>query len=298
VYIDSSLEDGHLTYGEYYLPGETAEEVLLSTHICHPSLANDNLSGIALVAALAKSIEERSRRYSYRFLFTPGTIGSITWLARNEERVRLIKHGFVVAGAGNEGSLRYKRSRKGDAEIDRAFAHVLSHAQSGGELLDFSPYGYDERQFCSPGFDLPIGRVSRTPHGEYPEYHTSADNLEFISTEGLKDSYRKCAAVIEILESNRTYLNQNSKCEPQLGRRGLYSAIGAQTNRQAQEMAILWVLNLSDGKHSLVDIAEISGYECSLITRVADLLVEHQLLKEVTSSSVSGRSSWITKRHD
>jgi aminopeptidase-like protein len=281
IHIDSSLEDGHLTYGEYYFAGDTSDEILISTHICHPSLCNDNLTGIALVAALAKSVAGRARRYSYRFLFTPGTIGSITWLARNEERVPLIKQGFVVAGVGDRGRLHYKKSRRGDAEIDRAFAHVLKHAPGGGQVLEFSPYGYDERQFCSPGFNLPVGRVSRTPHGQYPEYHTSADNLDFISADALQDSYRKCAAVLDMLERNRTYLNQNPKCEPQLGRRGLYSAVGAQTDRKAQEMAILWVLNLSDGKHSVLDIAEISGYDSAVIEAVADLLVKHQLLKEV-----------------
>jgi aminopeptidase-like protein len=281
VYIDSSLDDGHLTYGEYFLRGETADEILISTHTCHPSLCNDNLSGIALVTALAKSVSGRARRYSYRFLFTPGTIGSITWLAQNEERVPLIKHGFVVAGVGDRGTLHYKKSRRGGAEIDRAFAHVLKHAPDGGQLLDFSPYGYDERQFCSPGFNLPVGRVSRTPHGQYPEYHTSADNLDFISADALRDSFQKCAAVLDVLESNRTYLNQNPKCEPQLGRRGLYSAVGAQTDRKAQEMAILWILNLSDGSRSVLDIAEISGYECAVIKSIANLLVKHELLKEV-----------------
>jgi aminopeptidase-like protein len=283
VCIDSTLEKGQLTYGEYYLPGETTDEILISTHVCHPSLCNDNLSGIALLIALAKSVQACARRYSYRFLFIPGTIGSITWLARNEERTPSIKHGFVVAGVGDGGSFHYKKSRRGDAEIDRAFAHVLKHAPGGGQVLEYSPYGYDERQFCSPGFNLPVGRVSRTPHGQYPEYHTSADNLDFIDAEALQDSYQKCAAALDVLESNKTYLNQNPKCEPQLGRRGLYSAIGGQTDRKTQELAILWILSLADGRHSLLDIAEISGYGYAVIKSAADLLLQHELLKEVPS---------------
>ena len=177
VVIDSTLEAGSLTYGEYYLRGATDDEVLISCHICHPSLANDNLSGMALVAHLARHLSSRPRRYSYRFLFIPGTIGSITWLARNEEQASRIRHGLVVTGVGDPGPFTYKRSRRGDAEIDRAAAHVLRHAGGPYSIRDFSPYGYDERQFCSPGFNLPVGCLMRTPHGEYPEYHTSADDL-------------------------------------------------------------------------------------------------------------------------
>ena len=153
------------------------DEVLISCHICHPSLANDNLSGMALAAYLARHLSSRPRRYSYRFLFIPGTIGSITWLARNEEQASRIRHGLVVTGVGDPGPFTYKRSRRGDAEIDRAAAHVLRHAGGPYTIRDFSPYGYDERQFCSPGFNLPVGCLMRTPHGEYPEYHTSADDL-------------------------------------------------------------------------------------------------------------------------
>lgn len=281
VCIDASLEAGHLTYGEYWLPGESRKEILISTHVCHPSLCNDNLSGIALAVALAKRAEERPRRYSYRFLFIPGTIGAITWLARNEQRAASIKHGFVIAGAADRGIFHYKKSRRGSAEVDRAFAHVLKHAPGGGRLLEFSPYGYDERQFCSPGFDLPVGRVSRTPHGDYPEYHTSADNLDFISEEALQDSYLKCAMALDVLESNRTYVNLNPKCEPQLGRRGLYGAIGGESDRKARELAMLWVLNLSDGSHSLLDIAERSGYEHAVIAQAAHELMEQRLLREL-----------------
>src|SRR6267143_1345630 len=180
VCIDSTLEDGHLTYGEYFLQGETREEVLISCHACHPSLCNDNLSGIALAISLALRLQSASRRYSYRFLFIPGTIGAITWLAKNEDKTANIKHGLVLTGVGDAGALHYKKSRKGTADVDRAAAHVLKHSGQRHETLEFSPYGYDERQYCSPGINLSVGRLSRTPHGTFPEYHTSADNLEFV----------------------------------------------------------------------------------------------------------------------
>ena len=284
VLIDASLQDGHLTYGEYYLPGQTSDEVLFSCHVCHPSLCNDNLSGIVLMVGLFKHLRQKTRRYSYRFLFIPGTIGSITWLALNEARVSSIKHGIVVAGVGDKGNFTYKKSRCGDAEIDRIFSYILRNSSEGSRIMDFSPYGYDERQFCSPGFNLPVGCVMRTPFGQYPEYHTSADNMDFISLDALGDSFDKCAAALEILENNGVYLNQNPKCEPQLGKRGLYQSVGGQTQTRVNEMATLWVLNLSDGNHSLFDIAEKSGYNFESINKAAQLLLQHNLLKELTAA--------------
>jgi aminopeptidase-like protein len=280
VCIDASLENGHLTYGEYYLPGEQSDEVFLSCHICHPSLCNDNLSGIALVTFLAKYLSSLSLRYSYRFLFIPGTIGSITWLCLNEARVSSIKHGFVVAGVGDAGNFTYKRSRRGNVEIDRVFSHVLKHSGSDYTIIDFFPYGYDERQFCSPAFNLPIGCVMRTPYGQYPEYHTSADNLDFIRPSALIDSFMNCLSVLDVLENNKIYLNQNPKCEPRLGKRGLYRSVGGQAEGIVDELAMLWVLNLSDGNHSLLDISDRSGCRFESIKKAADALLEHNLLKE------------------
>lgn len=279
VCIDSSLEDGHLTYGEYFLPGESLDEILISCHSCHPSLGNDNLSGMSLAVFLARTLQLSSRRYSYRFLFIPGTIGSITWLCRNENQVSRIKHGLVLANLGDAGRSTYKKSRRGDAEIDRAVVHVLQHFGKDYEVLDFSPYGYDERQFCSPAFNLPIGNLMRTPHGGFPEYHTSADNLSFVQPPYLADSFAKCLSVLTVLENNLTYINQNPKCEPQLGKRGLYRAIGGPEGK-ADELAMLWVLNLSDGNHSMLDIATRSGCSFDSIKRAADRLCEHSLLKE------------------
>jgi aminopeptidase-like protein len=280
VCIDSSLEEGHLTYGEYYLRGEKPDEVFISCHACHPSLCNDNLSGIALVTFLAKYLSQISLSYSYRFIFIPGTIGSITWLSLNEAQVSKIKHGLVVTCVGDAGKSTYKKSRRGDAEVDKAVTHVLKHSGKEHEIMDFFPYGYDERQFCSPGFNLPVGCFMRTPHGRFPEYHTSADNLELVQPQYLADSFSKCFSVVNVLENNKKYLNQNPKCEPQLGKRGIYRAIGGQADGGVNELAMLWVLNLSDGNHTLLDIADRSGFGFDAIKKAAEVLLEHDLLKE------------------
>lgn len=279
VCIDSSLEPGFLTYGEYFLAGKLSDEVLISCHVCHPSLANDNLSGIALALFLAKHLSAMRHRYSYRFLFIPGTIGSITWLALNEDATSRIKHGLVLASVGAGGKFTYKRSRRGDAEIDRAALNVLRQSGKSYDILDFSPYGYDERQFCSPGFNLPVGCLMRTPNGQFPEYHTSADNLEFVQPSLLAESFGVAWSILSLLENNKVYINLNPKCEPQLGKRGLYSAIGG-VQGGVDELALLWILNLTDGEHSLLDIAERSGYSFDNMTRAADILLQHHLLKQ------------------
>jgi len=280
VVIDSTLQAGRLSYGECFLQGELPDEIIVSTHCCHPSMCNDNLSGIAVAAFLAKHLSLRPRRYSYRFLFIPGTIGAIAWLALNEEKISRIRHGLVLTGLGDNGKLHYKKSRRGDAEIDRAAAHVLHHASHDHQILDFSPYGYDERQFCSPGINLPVGRLSRTPHGTFPEYHTSADNLDFVHPEKLKESFDACLQILNLLERNGTFLNLNPKCEPQLGKRGLYAMVGGRADAGVREMAMLWVLNLSDGNHSLLDITERSNISFDSIYEAAEALQEKGLLRE------------------
>ena len=280
VVIDSSLQPGSLTYGECYLPGESSDEVLISCHVCHPSLCNDNLSGIAVAVQLAQKMAERPKRYSYRFLFIPGTIGSITWLARNEHNIERVKHGLVLTGLGDAGEITYKRSRQGQADIDRAMVHVLKHAGEPHAIIDFFPFGYDERQFCSPGFNLPVGCLMRTPHGQYPEYHSSADNLDFVKRDSLASSYGRCLEVFELLEHDRTYLNQNPKCEPQLGRRGLYRSIAGQQEKQSKELALLWVLNGSDGRQTLLDIADRASLPFENILAAARELEQVGLLKE------------------
>jgi aminopeptidase-like protein len=281
VYIDSTLGDGSLTYGEYEIKGASDGEVLISSHICHPSLCNDNLSGVALAAFLAKHLEKLSLKYSYRFLFIPGTIGSITWLALNEHRVPRIRHGLVAACLGDSGGFTYKKSRRGDAEIDRAAGQAVKHSGKHYEIAEFIPFGYDERQYCSPGINLPVGCLMRTPHGRYPEYHTSADNLDFVRPEYLAESYSLFLSIFNILENNLSYINQNPKCEPQLGRRGLYAMIGGQQDTKTRELAMLWVLNMSDGSQGLLDIAERSSLPFALIKDAADALRENGLLKEL-----------------
>ena len=293
VCIDSSLTQGTLTYGECYLPGASTDEVLISCHVCHPSLCNDNLSGIAVATFLALNLAEQDRRYSYRLLFIPGTIGSITWLATHEQVIPRIKHGFVLTGVGDAGPLTYKRSRRGDAEIDHVMAQVLKQAGEPYKVIDFFPYGYDERQYCSPGFNLPVGCLMRTPHGEYPEYHTSADSLYFIKPQSLVGSLRHCLAVINVLEHNHRYMNQNPKCEPQLGKRGLYRAVAGHQATQSRELVLLWVLNLSDGKHSLLEIAERADVPFGEVQSAAAALVESGLLakcKETVDHSQHGGS--------
>lgn len=284
VSIDSSLTDGHLTYGEYLHRGETQDEFLLSVHICHPSLANDNCSGIALLTQLAKRLSGLRTRYSYRFLFAPGTIGAITWLAHNEGATHRIRHGIVVSMVGDKGGPTYKKSRRGDALIDRAMMHSLRHSGSPAVIEEFSPYGYDERQYCSPGFNLPVGLFQRSKFGTIPEYHTSADNLDFISPDALNESFRLIADAIAVVEGNATFRNTVSKGEPQLGRRGLYGAIGGDKDTAAANMAMLWILNLSDGEHSLLDIAERASLSFAVVRRTAELLERQGLLESVKAA--------------
>jgi aminopeptidase-like protein len=276
VCIDSTLEDGHVTYGEAYLAGETEDEVLVSTYACHPSLANDNLSGVALVAVLGRYLSTMPRRYSYRLLFGPGTIGPLTWLWRNEDGVHRIRHGLVASCAGDPGRPTYKRSRRGDAEVDRAVANVLRDSGGDYELVEWSPWGGDERQFCSPGFNLPVGAFSRTPADRFPEYHSSADDLELVRPEYLGDTFRLYLDVFAALEGNGTFFNRSGKGEPQLGKRGLYRSVGGGSS---EEQALLWVLNLSDGEHDLLAISERSGIEFPAIRRAADRLLEVDLLE-------------------
>jgi len=280
VKIDSTIEPGSLTYGEYYIKGQTDEEMLFSTHICHPSLCNDNLSGLAIAAYLAAYLSKQNNKYSYRFLFVPGTIGSITWLSQNEDKLDNIKFGLVITLLGDTGKFHYKKSRRGNADIDRILENYLRNHTDDHGIIEFYPYGYDERQYCSPGYNLPVGRLSRTPHGEFPEYHTSADNLDFVESERLVESFELFQGIVDIVEHNNTYINLSPKGEPQLGKRGLFSKIGGLSNTKDRQMALLWVLNLSEGQHSLLDISERSGLSFQMIKEAADSLKEVALLKE------------------
>jgi aminopeptidase-like protein len=210
----------------------------------------------------------------------PGTIGAITWLAQHEAQAARIQHGLVVACVGDPGQMTYKRSRQGGAVIDRAVAHVLAHKGQPHAMIDFSPYGYDERQYCSPGFNLAVGSLTRTPYGRFPQYHTSADNFDLVKPEFLADSLATYLAVLDVLEHNRMVINQKPKCEPQLGKRGLYGSLGGGKSTHDSVMAMLWVLNLADGRHTLLDMAERASIEFDLIRRAADALLATDLLVE------------------
>jgi aminopeptidase-like protein len=282
VEIDSDISPGSLTYGELFLPGQTTREVLITCHICHPSLANDNLSGIAVMTALAMRQARRTRRLGYRFLFLPATIGAITWLDRNESGIDRIQHGLVLTCVGDSGGFHYKKSRSG-AIIDRAVAHVLQHSGHPYEVMPFNPYGYDERQFCSPGFDLPVGCLMRGVHGTFPEYHTSADNLDFVKPEALDQSYAVVETILDLLDRNRTYVRVDGRGEPQLGRRGLYRAIAGQREAGgANQMDLLWLLNLADGKHSLLDMAVRADVPFARLEAAARIALEASLVREAT----------------
>jgi aminopeptidase-like protein len=279
VVVDTTVGEGSFTYGEVFLQGETDREVLFSAHICHPSLANDNLSGICIAALLAKHLAGRPRlRYSYRFLFAPATIGAITWLALNQGKLDRIDHGLVLSLLGDRGNSTYKRSRSGSHAIDQAVEHVLAHSEGDYEIRDFEPFGYDERQFCSPGIDLPMGCLMRTPSGEFAEYHTSGDNLGFVDPACLADSYAKCLRVIEIIENDRILMNRKPHCEPRLDRFGLYESLPSQADARRLQQAVQWVLNLSDGQHSLFEIAARSKMPFALINDAAGRLEAAGLL--------------------
>jgi len=277
--IAASLEPGSVSYGEAVIPGESDEEVLLTTYACHPSLANDNLSGVALLAELGRALARQPRlRFTYRLLWGGGTIGPLCWLARNRDCVERIRHGMVISCLGDPGVFTYKRSRRGDAEIDRAAAHVLRHGASGSRVLDWVPWGGDERQFCSPGFDLPFGAFSRTPADHFPEYHSSADDLNFVRPESLGESFVSLIDIVDVLESNATYVNVSPHGEPQLGKRGLYRGVGGGSS---EELALLWVLSLSDGTQSLLEIAERAGLPFADVYHATDRLGQHHLVEQV-----------------
>jgi aminopeptidase-like protein len=276
VVVDATLEPGHLTYGELVVPGESTDEVMLTAHLCHPSIANDNLAGIVVATRVARLLQSLERRHlTYRFLFAPGTIGSITWLSRNADVLPSLRHGLVLTGLGGPGALVYKRSRHGSRDIDRAAGHVVG--RRGGEVRAYSPYGYDERQFNSIGFDLPFGRLSRTPHGEYPEYHTSADNLFYVRPPELVDAYTAVLEIIDVLENDRTYRNLSPYGEPQLGKRGIYPTTGGRSASDAV-MAMLWTLGYSDGSTSLLDIARVADLSFTDIRAAATTLAGAGLL--------------------
>jgi aminopeptidase-like protein len=278
VCIDATLAPGHLSYGECVVPGRSADEAIVFTHVCHPSLANDNLTGIALAAALARALRAGPTLHlTWRIVFAPGTIGSLTWLARNEHRLPRLRAGLVIGLLGDPGALTYKRSRRGDAGVDRIAALVMQ--QQGGRVVDFEPYGYDERQFCSPGFDLPVGRLTRSPNGQYPQYHSSDDDLARIDLGALAGSWQALARIVGAIDANRTWRNLSPKGEPRLGKRGLYRALGGRAPAD-YEQGLFWLLNQCDGRHDLAHVAARSGLPLETLAHGAQALETAGLLTD------------------
>lgn len=292
VVIDAERVDGSLTIAEARVAGSSDGEVLLSCNTCHPSLANDGVSGIALCGLLAREVAASRPRLGYRFLFGPGILGPLAWLSQNEHELARVRHGLVVSCVGDSGALTYKRSRQNTAATDRIVEFALRELGVETRLLPFVPWGGDERQFCSPGFDLPVGCLSRTPHGEYPEYHTSADDLGLISSDALAQSWDAYAAVLSALDGNVVYERLDPKGEPQLGRRGLYREVsaGLPTDAESLERARLWVLNLADGRHDLIEIANRAQLPSAIIGHAAAELLQVGLLRIVDD----GRASQAT----
>jgi aminopeptidase-like protein len=290
VVIDSSLQPGKLTYAEHRIEGSGHREVLISTYVCHPSLANDNLSGIVVATMLAKRLRGRKLRHTYRFLFAPGTIGPLAWLHQNRKGLDRIEHGLALSCIGDGGDFTYKRSRRGSAEIDQAMEAVLRDSGAPHRVLPWEPWGGDERQFCSPGFDLPVGSLMRTPHGEFDGYHTSADGLERIRPEALAEAVDRCVELVEVLESNRRPINLSPYGEPQLGRRGLYRSAGGAVPTPADERALLWVLNQGDGHSSLLEIAGSSGLPYARLRGAAERLEAAGLVASMDERSGQARS--------
>jgi aminopeptidase-like protein len=278
VCVDTSLAPGSLTLAEVVIPGRSEQEIVIYTHTCHPSVANDNLTGIALAALLAREMRRTEWHYTYRFVFGPGTIGSLAWLSGNEANLGRFRHGLVIGLLGDPGGLTYKESQRGDADIDRAARYVLPQVSARARFMAFEPYGYDERQFCSPGFNLPVGRLTRSPNGTYPEYHSSADNVEFIGEEFLAESIIAITRLLTLLDANHTYRNLSPKGEPRLGTRGLYGSVGGTTPGTSQS-ALLWVLNQSDGTRDLLSIAERSDLPFDEIAKAASALAAADLLE-------------------
>lgn len=303
VCIDADHFDGSLTYAECTIPGNSDQSVLIYCHTCHPSLANDNLSGIAVATALAQSLLRIDHHLTYRFVFAPATIGAIAWLARNESTVvPYVTDGLVLSLLGSDSPFTYKRSRQADARIDKIAGSIVKGA--GGEVRKFRPFGYDERQFCSPGFNMPVGCLSRKPHSEFPEYHTSDDNLAFVSGERMAESLRLCESILTAIEES--HLNSNAtatvapainegseidsgtlrpislltKCEPFLKRFKLHDSFGMQVSQGRFQEAIMWVLSLSDGSNSIRDIAVASDLTEPEIATAVERLRECKLLMQ------------------
>ena len=284
VHIDSELPDGHVEIGEVVIPGSSDREVLLSTYLCHPSMANNELSGPMVVAQLARLLAQREQpHYTYRCLFAPETIGAICYLSRFGDRLReRLAAGYVVTCIGDPGPFTYKFSRQGDSLADRAALHVLTQSDEPHRLMDFYPARSDERQYCSPGYDLPVGSLLRSTYDTFSEYHTSNDDLELVTADALGHSLRVYHRVIEALEAARTYEATMPYGEPQMSKRGLYPTTGAIRSLEGERRDMMFLLNWCDGQGDLLAAGERVGRPIWELAPVARTLVEHDLLRPVS----------------
>jgi len=314
VVIDSKLEDGHLTYGEYLIEGKSKEEILLTCYICHPSLCNDNLSGVVLLTLLAKHLTKFNSEFSIRFLFIPETIGAITWIHQNQNNLDRIKHGIVATSLGSKEKITFKKTRQNNTVLDQIVPKILKTKCKSYEISDFFPWGSDERQFCSPFFNLPVSSIFRSIYtSSTPEYHNSMDNLDFIDNSSMKESFLIFLSIISELDKQKMsnnqpltnqknklknkkyeekntmkkqfYKNLKPKCEPHLTKYGLYHQLGGQIStmqRRDFELAIQWILNMSDGTNSLFDISQKSKISYPLIEEAIESLIKVNLLEKIT----------------
>ncbi len=279
VQIDSSLTNGELNYGEFVIHGNSKEEVFLSTYVCHPSMANNELSGPTVLTFLAKwLIEQSNLKYTYRIVFLPETIGSISYLSKNFEHLKeRVKAGYNVTCIGDNRSYSYLPSRNGDTLSDHVAKHVLRWIDPDFAVYHWKDRGSDERQYCSPGIDLPIASIMRTKYGAYPEYHTSLDNLTNVVTPmGLEGGYEAIRRALELLEKNE-YYKINVLCEPQMGKRGLYSTLSTKNIDEEVKM-MMDLISYCDGCHSVLQIANILEVPCWELYKVLDELMERELL--------------------
>lgn len=278
AYIDATLTPGSLTYGELVIPGEVSQEVFLSTYICHPSMANNELSGPCVTTYLAKYIDEMpKRRHTYRIIFIPETIGSITYLSQNLQHLKQhVIAGFNITCIGDNRCYSYLASRSGNTLSDKVALHALKHMAPNFKRYSYLERGSDERQYCAPGIDLPIATIMRSKYCTYPEYHTSLDDLTLITPSGLYGGFTILQKTIEVIENN--YRPQITVLgEPQLGKRGLYPALS--TKASTDEMRIMMdLIAYCDGNLSLLDIAEIIGVPMWELVPVYQKLCEHGLL--------------------
>lgn len=281
IHIDTEHVDGELVVGEAVLQGNTKEEVLFSSYLCHPSLANNELSGPLVLSFLYRLVAALpQRRYTYRFVVSAETIGTISYLSQRGQHLK--QHtvaGYQLTCIGDRGNFTYKRSRMGSSLADRIALFVLNEMGTDSAVIDFDPSdGSDERQYCSPGFNLPLGSLMRTKYAEFKEYHTSLDNKDFISFEALEESVRTCFRIVQCLEFNATYRNTVMFGEPQLGKRDLYPTITGNDYLDESPRAIMWLLNLADSHHDLVAISEKSKINYDLLNDVAQRLIRKGLL--------------------